>query len=172
MPVLRRTRLCVIPLAIFSLGGCGNDPSASSTEEAGALRYSDCATRLGFDPGGAQLVLDADRMPIAVKTGREVPADIHSACGRLVDLAAEQTRTSWGEVDATSTIEAWATNTYAACVWDAGFVGDGFQAVFLPGDKTPSLMKTAEEVPTHLHTPCMTLIAGRPVAATTSWGNR
>ena len=48
---------------------------------------------------------------------------------------------------------------------------EGFEAVFLPGDDFPSLMKTAVEVPAAIHTPCMSAISGRPVDRISSWGN-
>jgi len=84
-------------VAVFCVTGCSasrsSDP-ATVTLPAGAgepiLRppgveafdaaYDACAKSFGFDPGGAQVLLDESGRPDWVKTGRDVPAWVHRPC--------------------------------------------------------------------------------------------
>lgn len=43
-------------------------------------RYEACLLASGFDPGGVQVLIDETGEPWWVKTGRNVPADIHGPC--------------------------------------------------------------------------------------------
>jgi hypothetical protein len=43
-------------------------------------RYEQCAIEAGFDPGGVQVVTSASGRPELVKTGRDVPGEIHGPC--------------------------------------------------------------------------------------------
>lgn len=54
--------------------------------------YLACARKLGFDPSFAQVIVDAADKPSGAKTGREVPADVHSPC--LVRLGGDDPSSS------------------------------------------------------------------------------
>ena len=49
--------------------------------------YRACATGPGFDPGGVQVIVSADGKPLSVKTGVDVPAEIHRVC--LVEIGGD-----------------------------------------------------------------------------------
>ena len=46
--------------------------------------YEECARVLGFDPGGAQVLLDTSGRATWVKTGRDVPTAVHRQCFQVV----------------------------------------------------------------------------------------
>ncbi len=95
-----------VVLALAGLSGCTDrlavdaplvDPNlpVDATAEDLGEHYEGCLEREGFDPGGAQVLVDGAGAPWWVKTGREVPAELHVPCFiEIGGIAAEST--SWG----------------------------------------------------------------------------
>ena len=57
--------------------------------------YERCVENAGFDPGGVQVLRTDDGTPWWVKTGRDVPVDIHGPCFELIGGDSDG-RSSWG----------------------------------------------------------------------------
>ncbi len=72
--------------------------------EAPALSatYLGCAKSAGLDFTGAQVSLSRDGVPQIVKTGVDVPAEIHTRCWDLVGGRSTAGTSSWGYSDASS----------------------------------------------------------------------
>lgn len=89
--------------------GGDEEPTDSPFDDALDAVYSQCVTSAGFDPGGVQVILwrhDPERPPggptpregqaSGVKTGRDVPAEIHRPC--FTEIGGDDPHTSsWGE---------------------------------------------------------------------------
>lgn len=57
-----------------------NENPESAPESSRKRSYEECLLSRGFDPGGVQVLINKAGKPWWVKTGRDVPAEIHGPC--------------------------------------------------------------------------------------------
>lgn len=73
----------------------GSDPLGIHVAPELRAPYLACARSRGFDPQAADVLVDRSDKPTFVKTGYEVPAEVHRAC--LVHLGGDDPHsTSYG----------------------------------------------------------------------------
>jgi len=65
---------------VYVSGSRGSSPMILSLPDIGSHVYRECAIGRGFDPEGAWVIWADDGRVRRVKTGRDVPSDVHGPC--------------------------------------------------------------------------------------------